>query len=241
MRGDGCVRVAAAHEHGPSPSRCMLHRRLPSHAPVLRSRTSLPSLSLSTLSLYLLMNHACAQIRSWRSSVDEQLLLIEQRHAALSRDAEAARVQSTSELGSAIDDAKHNLRELEEKWPDWLATLRAEIATVGGTKAGAAEVDARLEGLEERLDGFGRQAGGTGGEVLELTQRMQRLERLEAEGAKIEARRGTEVAELASVLTKVSMHDQRSRSRHHSLPSLASHPSPPTPRACAFSPPLARR
>ena len=56
-------------------------------------------------------------------------------------------------MATATAKCNESVRELEQRWPEWVAELRAAHAATEARKANASEVNARFEEIEERLSG----------------------------------------------------------------------------------------
>ena len=65
-------------------------------------------------------------LRLWRQSVDEKLTLHGKRAESAERDAESCRVGARAELEGMVDKCQALVKELQERWPEWVSELRAE-------------------------------------------------------------------------------------------------------------------
>ena len=156
-------------------------------------------------------------MRLWRSSVDEQLLVLDQRASSSVRDAEAARVSVHTELSEQISKCEAAVGELENRWPEWIGELRSEMQVSSAGKASASETTDRCVTIEDKLEQLSRHTAASHSELQALSARCNRLEASEGESQPREARRAKELADLVVAVNKVNteLQEARQSSRVH--------------------------
>ena len=155
-------------------------------------------------------------LRTWWGSVDESIQLLEKRAATTLRDAESSRVNARAELNERIDEVTAGMRELEGRWPEWIAELRREMELAHAAKANASETEEQYARLEERLEVVTKQQGGGAAEVQLLHNRLQSIERIENETQAREAKRSKELAEVVVALQHVHTELQEAKQARNS-------------------------
>lgn len=141
-------------------------------------------------------------MRTWRVGVDEAILRSEQRGSAAVSAAQTILDAGRVEMAEAVSKASASVRELEQRWPDWVSELREQQATLSTRKANAAEVNERLDEVESRVASLARQ-------YPLVVERVGHLEQPRAAQT-------AQMDEVARALTKASaeLAEMRAASRH---------------------------
>lgn len=109
-------------------------------------------------------------------------------------------------MAEAVGKASASVRELEQRWPDWVTELREQQTTLSTRKANASEVNERLDEVESRIASLARQMAHSMPDVLE---RVGQLEHPRAQQA-------AQLDDVARALSKAAteMAEMRAASRH---------------------------
>ena len=91
------------------------------------------------------------QAKQWRASVDESLKLSEQRSAAIVASAQTILEAGRLEMAEATSKCQTGVRELEQRWPEWVSELQTQMTSQDARKADKAEASSRFDELEARL------------------------------------------------------------------------------------------
>ena len=143
-------------------------------------------------------------MRGWRIGVDEAILRSEQRGTAAVQAAQTILDGGRLEMAEAVGKALASVRELEQRWPEWVAELREQQTTLSVRKANAAEVNERLEEMEMQLGSLTRQMThsmpGMNERLVRLEEPRKQLAAQMEEVARALAKASNELAEMRAAL-----------------------------------------
>lgn len=145
-------------------------------------------------------------IRTWRVGVDEAILRSEQRGTAAVSAAQTILDAGRVEMADAVGKASQSVKELEQRWPDWVSELREQQAALSVRKANASEVSDRMDEIESRMVTLTRQMTSSLPDVLERVGQLEQPRLRQAE----------QMEEVTRALTKASaeLTEMRASSRH---------------------------